>query len=306
MCGWWNNQKISIVVLNYNNYQDTLECLSSLSGLDYENYEVIVVDNASNDDSYLRLKSEFPEHVLLKSPYNLGFAGGNNIGIMQALSNGADYILLLNNDTVIGDKKLLHKLISFAGNKSNIGLISPLVLYYNTEKIWFAGGKINSLTGFCRHIKKGRSKNVIRRACPYYVDYLSGCFLLVKREVFEKIGLLDEVYFLYYEDVDLCCRAKKVGYSCCLFPDTWVYHKKSATAGLVGKNKLSELQSYYFSRNALIFAKKNLKGWRRITFIMAQFTIRFLYNLILVSSLKSARNYFRGLYEGIKWSNINL
>lgn len=242
--------KILIIILNYNGWDDTKECLESLNKVEYENFEVILIDNGSAEKppeiggqfSNLKITQVFNDK-------NLGFAGGNNQGIKMALQKGAEYILLLNNDTLV-EPDFLAKLVEVSKKDGGkIGIVGPLMLYPDKKIIWSAGGKITSdykgeLIGY-NQSDEGQFKN------PAHVEYISGTCLLIKKAVIEKIGLISEDYFLYYEDVDWCTRARATGYECLLVPEARIYHKVSKST-----QEFSYPYIYYHVRNNLLFASR--------------------------------------------------
>lgn len=257
------DKKVAIIVLNWNGGKDTLECLESLKKLDYPDYEIVVVDNGSTDGSPQLIKKRFPEIILIENEKNLGFAEGNNVGIRFALEKGAKYIFLLNNDTIV-DEDILGHLIRVAESDSAIGILGPKI-YYHSEpnKIWFVGGVINWRTGRAAHfgmneVDKGQFDELKE------VDYVTGCALMVRREVIEDIGLMDSRFFLYYEETDWCTRAKKVGYKIMFEPQAKVWHKISISTGGVE----SAVGYYYYARNKLLLARKNLSlvNWLKFLF----------------------------------------
>lgn len=288
---------VYIILVNWDGLDDTLECLASLNKIDYKNYRIMVVDNGSKNNQANIIKERFPKIELIKNKENKGFVIANNQGIEQALKNNTDYILLLNNDTVV-KRNFLDVLIEYAEQNRDVGILSPKIVYYNSNIIWSMGGKISYLTGFSIMIGKGgNSENYNEVIEP---DFVSGCAMLIRNEVIEKIGLLDPVYFAYYEDADYCFRVGKLGYKIKVIPESIIWHKKSASAGLQGSDRLTPIQAYYFSRNALIFAKKNLRGFKKALFISAQFTLRLLYNLVQSQNNQARLNYLKGLYTGLR------
>ncbi len=247
---------VFIVILNWNNASDTLSCLASLSELGNSNYSVLVVDNGSVDDSVDKIQSNYPKIELLRLGTNLGFAEGNNIGIRRAISHGADYVLLLNNDTVV-DPQMLTELVNVAESKPQIGLVGPTIYYYDQPgTIWSAGYLIDWYSGIIRCLSGDGA--VIQQAEPYKVDYLSGCGLCIKSEVINKIGLMDPRFFLYYEETDWCTRARAAGYEILVVPQASIWHKVSAS---IGQN--SPAATYYMTRNIFLFLSNNLKGRQR-------------------------------------------
>jgi len=237
--------KVYIIILNWNNWPDLEECLASLKNNDYPNYEVVIVDNDSKE------KLQVSEGLkVIYNNENLGFVGGNNIGIKYALKNNADYILLLNDDTIV-DKQFLSKMIETGESDDKIGMVGAKIYsYQDKNKLWFAGGEINWLynKGIMRgynQIDKGQYNNLEE------TDYLTGCCLLVKKEVIQKIGGLSEDYFAYYEDTDWSLAAQKAGFKTVFVPEAKIWHKGS-------KSFIQESPQYiyYNIRNGLIFAQK--------------------------------------------------
>lgn len=258
------NPKVSIIILNWKGWQDTLECLDSIKKIKHSNYETLIIDNGSGDESVAQINKYLADNNLsgLKSNFklfaferNFGFAGGNNKGIEQAIKNGADYVLLLNNDTTV-DPFFLDALIQTAETDKNIGIVgSKIYFYFDPKRIWFAGGKINWLKNKGTHLdlnKKDLENNKSDEMQKFFsVDYITGCSMLIKKEVVEKIGGLDEDYFLYYEDADYCLRAKKEGWRSVLAPDSVIWHKISQST-----KEFSPSYLYYHARNGLLMAKR--------------------------------------------------
>lgn len=255
--------KVSIIILNWNGWQDTLECLDSLRKIKYPNYKVLVIDNGSGDESVEKIKNWLENnksvigYKLLVNSYNAGFAGGNNQGIKQALKNGADYVLLFNNDTIV-DPFFLDKLVEAAEQDKNIGIAGSKIYFYSDPKrIWFGGGKINWLKTRGSHLRLNENEKdsgesggeEAEKSFP--TDYITGCAMLIKKEVIEKIGVLSEDYFLYYEDTDYCLRAKKAGWQSVLAPESRIWHKISQSA-----KEFSPSYVYYHTRNGLMMAKR--------------------------------------------------
>lgn len=251
-------KKVFIVVLNWNGIGDAKECVSSLKNNSYANYQIVVVDNGSTDNSAVILKREFPDITIIENGRNYGFAGGNNIGIEYSLKQGAEYILLLNNDTTV-ENAFLSKLVEAGESDEAVGLLESKICYYDDPKrIWFAGGMIDWLKIKGTHIgldemDSGQYDKISE------VDFLTGCCLLVKRSVFEKIGKLSEEYFLYYEDTDFCLRARNSGFKCVYVPSSKIYHKVSRST-----KPGSPSYIYYHTRNGLYLAKRNGNATSRI------------------------------------------
>jgi len=217
--------KVFAIVLNYNGKETLKTCLQSLFSSDYPNLEVVVVDNDSQDGSIEMIKDQFSRahYVMLKK--NVGFAAGNNQGIRFALEKQAQFIFLLNNDAFV-TRDTLSQLIQTAQKQENISILSPII--YETEsqrEVWFCGGKIDWKRQRCVHTpcQAGLPKK------PFETEYVTGCAMFIPRDVFKKIGLLDERYFLYYEDADFCVRAHKGGFSVKVVPGASAHHDEQST-----------------------------------------------------------------------------
>jgi hypothetical protein len=292
------NPLVFIVILNWNRKEDTLECLSSLKKIDYKNYKTVIVDNGSRDDSVKEIKKEFPHTYILKKKINIGFAGGCNVGIRYALKNKTDYVLLLNNDTVV-DKRFLSEMMKAAESDEKIGIVCPKVYFYSKPKLLqYAGLKFDFnkgesvLIGYDK-LDKGQFDKIQE------ADFCGGTCMLVKKEVFEKAGFFDKMYFLYFEDNDFGFRARKSGYKIIFCPKAKIWHKISASTG----GQTNPTKEYYLARNNLIFMKKYSKKSLLINFIphylinAALCSLSFIWNGRL--DLFNAR--IKGVYDGLKW-----
>lgn len=221
---------VYIIVLTWNGKNDTIECLKSLQRLSYPNARILVVDNASEDGTVEAIRKVYPHVEVIVNQENLRFAGGNNVGMNYALERGAQYVALLNNDTVV-DHEFLAQLIRAAEQDTQAGMVGPKIYYYNNlRQIWFAGGKISWWKGWISHVGI-RERDRGQYDTVQEVDYITACCILVKREVIEKIGLLDERYFIYGEDADWCIRATRAGYKLLYIPSSVIWHKISVSAG---------------------------------------------------------------------------
>ena len=249
-----DNPKVAIIVLNWNGKNDTLECLASIGKMDYPSIDVILVDNGSQDGSVAAIQRKFPEVMIVETKSNLGFAGGNNMGIRYALRNGAEYVLVLNNDTIV-DPQLIKSFLASSTINPNAGIFgAKIYYYYHPNKIWYAGGRwVKNESNFI-HIGMGCVDNGQDYSSVVETDYVCGCALFIRAEVLKKIGLFDEEYFLMFEETDLCYRAKRAGFKCLIVPNAKVWHKISVSFG----GNESGTYCYFMMRNRLLWAEKNL------------------------------------------------
>lgn len=228
---------VSIIILNWNGKDDSVECLESLYRNDYPFFRIILVDNASDDGIVEYVEEHFPNVTIIKNEQNLGFAEGNNVGIRYALEQqNPDYVLLLNNDTVV-DPSFLTKLVAIGEKYPEVGMLSPVIYWQNPrDRIWFTTGEVDWSTGYPLHPKipaEALQQYILRRQQDYWghADYLTGCALLVKTDVIRQIGLLDARFFAYCEDVDWCLRCTQAGWKLAVVPSAMIWHKISASAG---------------------------------------------------------------------------
>lgn len=290
---------IAIVLLNWNGYKETVSCIDMLKKIDYKNYEIVLVDNGSLDDSVRILKKTFPGLRLIQIKHNKGFTGGANVGIRYAMKKKFDYVLLLNNDTIV-KKNFLTELVKAGEKDKMIGIVGSLIYYENNRKlIQTAGGykKYKSLYPF-----KDPNQHTIDNGQftkDYFVDVMSGCSMLIKREVFKKVGILDEHHFIYAEDVDLCIRTKKKGYLLCIAVKSNIWHKVAASSG--GKEKRTNITFlYYNTRNLIYFAKNHLALGESITYNLYFFFGRMcqIGKLFLQREYKGCRAILLGIVHG--------
>jgi len=296
-------KKVSIIIVNWNNTKDLLATLSSLQHIKHDNFtiEAIVVDNASSDNSVTDVRKQFPGVKLIQNSKNEGFAQGNNFGLAYALQDKADYLLLLNNDT-LADTDFLQELFQTAEGDLSLGLISPKIYfakgyefhqaqYQETEKgkvIWYAGGIIDWDNIICTHrgvdeVDHGQfDKGEI-------TGFATGCCLFIRKELIAKIGLLDPKYFMYFEDVDYAVRAKKSGYRIFYEPKSIIWHKNAASSGKPG----SPLHNYYLTRNRLYFGLKYAS--QRTKIALLKDALR-LYKRNLPGERKGVIDFFLGRY----------
>lgn len=252
--------KVFIVVLNWNGWQDTRACLESLEHLTYDNYEVVVIDNASRDGSEQKIREAHPDLTLVQSGGNLGFAGGNNVGIKHALLHNAEFIWLLNNDTVV-ESDALSQLVKRAQTEPKVDMCGSTLIYYHDRDMVqaYGGGTYNKWLGLTQKLGHGRlrSEPVDVAGVERKLDYIEASSLLVSRHFLDTVGLMDEGYFLYYEEIDWVMRASgklRLGYA----RDSVVYHKEGASTGgsdYAVKQK-SWTADYYSIRNRILITRR--------------------------------------------------
>ncbi|WP_010239491.1 glycosyltransferase family 2 protein [Clostridium arbusti] len=286
--------KVSIVILNFNSFKDTKECLLSLQKLEYSNYEIIVVDNSSTDGSYEKLKKEFNTYNIIKSNENLGYANGNNIGIKYALENKADYICVLNNDVIVEDD-FLDKIIKVMEDDKDIGLAGPCICKYHDKNIIQAmGANINLYNG----LTQGKYKNYKYSDIPQkdiQVDYLGGACFVCRREVFEKIGFIPENYFLFFEETEFCYKASRRGYKLLCVYESKIYHKGSSTI-----SKYSGLSYYFLNRNRVVFIRRNANFFEKCIFSIYIFIEAIARIILRREPLTLLKNIIHGFKADVK------
>lgn len=246
-------KNIVIIILNWNGYKDTIECVESCKKLSDTDFRILIVDNGSTDGSEKILRERFPDIDFIQTATNLGFAGGNNVGIRYALEQGAEYVWLLNNDTVV-DPDALSALIDTAEKDGKIGMVgSKIPFYENPRLLWYAGAFVDPAVPYrighrgLHEIDSGQYDDIEE------TGFITGCSLLARREMIEEVGLLGEGFFLYFEDADWNARAKRAGWKIVYTPYSIVLHKVSSSIG----GTESPRMRYYLARNLLYFIRKN-------------------------------------------------
>ncbi|WP_139923563.1 glycosyltransferase family 2 protein [Hymenobacter sp. DG01] len=284
---------VSIISINYNQARVTCEMVASLRQLTYPAVEIIVVDNASPTDDPGLITEQFPEVQLIRSPQNLGFAGGNNLGIRQAKGK---YILFLNNDTEVAPG-FLEPLVELFEQNPEAGIASPKIIFHGSDGIiQYAGSRgINTWTGrsvTIGHLEPDHGQH--NASGP--TQLADGAAMMVPRRVIDEVGLMPEVYFLYYEELDYCEIIKRWGYTCHYVAESTIYHKESMSVG-----KASVLKTYYMNRNRLLFIRRNFTGWSRWTSTCV-FLLAALPKKAVSFSWRSEWSHLRALGRGLWWN----
>jgi GT2 family glycosyltransferase len=245
--------RVAIVVLNWNGRDDTLACLASVSRIVHQNLGVIVVDNGSSDGSVAAIRDRHPRVEVIETGRNLGFAGGNNAGIRRALELGADFVLLLNNDTEV-DAGLVDAFVAAAHRHPEAGAFGARIYFHaDPRRIWHAGTRWNNGTAGFEQIGEGELDDGQRFAREGETAYACGCAMFIPTPRLRQIGLLDERYFLYFEETDWCYRARAAGHPSIYVPDARLWHKVSVSVGGEG----SPLMLYFVARNRLLWASRH-------------------------------------------------
>lgn len=284
--------RLSVITVNYNGLNDTCALIDSIPSS--EEIEVIVVDNASNNDEATTIQTRCPQVKVIRSKNNLGFAGGNNLGIKASQGR---YLFLVNNDTMFKDFNV-QALISRLESSPKIGAVCPKIRFaWNNNPIQFTGyTPLTKITVRNKSIGFGE-EDYGQYEIPHSTPYAHGAAMMLKREVADKVGLMPECYFLYYEELDWSMMITRAGYEIWYDPACTIYHKESQTTG-----QNSPLRTYYISRNRLLLVKRNWKGPSKyaaycyLTFIVSfkdvlKYTIQGKWNLV--------KSVYRGVYDFI-------
>lgn len=287
-----DNPLVSIISINYNQAQVTCALLDSLNRITYPNIEIIVVDNASPTEEPTLITELFPNVQLIRSASNLGFAGGNNLGIRVAKGK---YVLLLNNDTEV-EPGFLEPLVELFETKPEVGIASPKIIYHNTSQIIQYAG----CNGLSPWTGRGEFIGSMQKDIGQYNESLPtqlvhGAAMMVPMSVIREAGLMPEIYFLYYEEHDWCEMIKKAKFQSYYVATSTVYHKESISVG-----KVSVLKSYYMSRNRLLFVRRNSKGWHYWSGVLFFLFVATPKNL-LVLTINQQWEHIKAVWNGLKW-----
>ncbi|HXE75800.1 MAG TPA: glycosyltransferase family 2 protein [Candidatus Xenobia bacterium] len=285
--------RVAVIVLNWNNWPVTVECLESLRRLTYPNCKVLVVDNGSTDDSEKVLRERFTEIELIQTRANLGYAGGNNAGLRRALELGADYLCLLNNDVVV-EPDFLEPLVAAMEADPQLGIAGGLQCSYeDRRRIENSGVYFNFYTGRVRNANGGEmDEGQCRQAKA--VDYICGACLLARAQVARAIGLLDERFFIVAEDADWCLRAQRAGWSVSYIPGSRVYHRIAAT-----RVSQPRMTWYYTLRNLIWLVRRHASWPQFLVFLILYFSYSFP-KLLLGRLVKGQSHLLRDALRGVR------
>ncbi|WP_164508064.1 glycosyltransferase family 2 protein [Lapidilactobacillus wuchangensis] len=286
--------KVAIIVLNYNNYSDTIECIKNIRKVNYSNYEIVVVDNHSTDNSRKHLEvALFANEVFLQASTNRGYAAGNNIGIKYALMNDADYLCILNNDVEV-DPDFLTVLVDALEKNSQIGVAGPKICdFKNRREVQSAGAMVNMNYGRATDLYKGEDIDKISQSV-ISCDYVGGACMMIRASLVQSVGYIPENYFLFYEENEWCAKFKKHGYQIACITKATIWHKGSHTI-----NQISGLSEYFMYRNLVIFVRRNGNLKNRLIFKL-YFTAFCLKALL---TKRNGKRFFSYFYDGLTGNN---
>lgn len=292
-----NTPSVYIIILTWNHKDDSVETVGSVLESDYPRMEVVVVDNASADGTPDAIRRAFPRVHVIENPENLMYAGGNNVGIRWALGQGADYVLLLNNDVVV-DKTMVSRLVE-AAEAGGAGMAGPMMYYYpprgqGADLIWYAGGLVSYWRGMTAH-RGIREVDRGQYAGASDTDYVSGCALLARSDVIGGIGLLDGAYAIYSEDADWCVRASRAGYRVLFVPEARLWHKVSASSG----GGLTPFKAYHRIRSGIRFFRRHARPWHWLTIppCMAAYAASFVVGRLLSGKAEDVASLLKGVFS---------
>ncbi len=292
-----SNLLISIITVNYNQTAVTCALLESIRRQDYAEVEVIVVDNASREDPQKLLLARYPEIKYVRSERNLGFAGGNNLGLREATGS---YFFFINNDAEL-TTGCLARLVALLRDTPGSGIVSPLICYYPLEGqpqpiVQYAGmTPIHPITARNRTIGQGEAANG-QFVQPQPTAYTHGAAMLISREVLGRVGPMADDFFLYYEELDWCERIRRAGYSIWMEPRAMVYHKESLTVQALGA-----LKTYYLNRNRIYFMRRHHGGWQ-LGLFYAYLSVIMVPKTTILMVLRGEWANLRAFWQGIGWN----
>lgn len=304
--------KVSIIILNWNGLEDTIECLESLKKITYPNYEVIVVDNGSRGNDAQVLKEKFGDYIyLIQNDKNYGYTGGSNIGIRYALSNSfPDYFLILNNDVIVAPD-FLTEMVKVAESKKQAGVVGPKTYLYSLpNQLWLAYATIDMHKGRTSLVGSGENDNGQYDEVMEVDGYLAGSCLLIKQKVIQNIGLFDESYFCYWDETDYCFRVRKAGYKVIYAPHAKIWHKKSArlkpwykTLRRRDQVNTPPYYLYFMTRNNFKFMKEHATKAQYCSFFLYFFGYRLWFTsgvcLVYYRDVRQLIAFYRGVRDGL-------
>lgn len=289
-----------IIIPTYNRADDLRDCLNSLSKTGIPNQQIIVVNNASQDNTNLLVSENFPEIHLISLNENIGATGASNVGFDYALKHGADYVIRLDSDTIVAPN-FISPLLDLAKSDSNIGMVSPKIYYYDSPKeIWYAGADAKPVI-FGTKNEHNLETDSPNNSQIKEVAYIWATAMLIKREVLEKTGGFDTDFFIYHEEIDFCERVRSLGYRLLFNPNSYVWHK-------IGSNLNNSWTAYHWNRSKMLLYRKHARNnCHKIFLIFYAFSYAFTYALLNFVKLKKKngnrgplKDAIRGLSSGLR------
>ena len=244
-------KKVSVVLLNWNGAHFTIPCIESLRQSSYPNVEIVVVDNGSTDGSPERISERFPDIPMIRNGANLGFAQGNNIGVDYSLRAGADYVLTLNNDTLVDPEMISELVATTSRHEDSVAVCPKIYWFHQPDRLWFGGSRANLWFGIFDHIGMNEVDNS-RYATERDIGFATGCCILVPRKIIEAVGMFDPAFFIYCEDVDWSLRCRRAGFRLLFAPKAKLRHVESGMT-----RQLTAWKRYLFTRNAIWTVRRN-------------------------------------------------
>ena len=294
--------KVAIIIVNWNGYDLTKTCLVSLREIHYPNFQTVLIDNGSLDQSGDKLKSEFPEIELIACSENLGFTGGNNLGIKWALENYHDYVLLLNNDTVV-EPDFLQPLVSFLERNHDYGAAQPKIMFEKERnKIWNAGG------GYFKWLVMSWSVGIGKEDHGQFDEekdtpWITGCAMMVRSDVIKEAGMLDNRFFAYYEDVEWSLRIQKSGYRLRYLPKSKIYHVAGGSSKKIKTKEgiVPPIIHFYRTRNHLFLIRKHANPLSFVLSLVYQTAknAAFIIYLAFIGRFQKVKAILKGHFEGL-------
>lgn len=288
------NNKYLVILLNYNNWQDTIECVLSLINSGTGSSNIIIIENCSTDNSREKLSEKMPAVKVIQSDKNLGFTGGNNVGIKYALENNYDYAIVLNNDTIVESKVSIKNLIDEMDQNPDATLGTGRIFYYpEKDKVWYDGGKVIKWRAAEKHFNFRKNINEIKLHNELRnIDFISGCYMCIRLRDLPKLGYMDEKFFIYLDDLEYSSRASKYGMKMLYVPNSVIYHKAR------GEGKHTPKLIYYSIRNRRLLINLHFG-----------FITKFYFEVVLIIKrilwFVKNRKYFHILNQAIKDYNRN-
>jgi GT2 family glycosyltransferase len=292
------------IVLNWNNYSDTRECIESIRSSSHPIAQIVLVDNASRDGLIEQLQGDYAEDVIvhiIQNKANYGFARGVNVGIRYALARGAEFVFLLNNDAVI-DRRCIQVLVSSLETNATAGIAGPRVFYHaEPDRIWHGSGYFSLIKTGVVNPEKNRLQTSSAGGIQgiQKASFLTGCAMLIRSQVFEKVGLFDEDFFFYGEDVDFCLRVTRAGFELLYVPQAKSWHK----IGNVARDRTSPFVMYHLARSRLLVLRKNFSeaylAYGLFVHLLLYTPYRMLQILQGSRSFSAAKAWIEGTWDGI-------